>query len=312
MKIQKLGRWVYYFDDNVDLNKDKCGKWMHFFNSNRDSIARICEDAVKYNIVKEAKHSDGEEGVACFYLNYDDIECHKRIIFYFLEKGLIRKTKKGKLYNISFKFDNQTRMGEYGNEFISEITLDKFVDLESGEWIFDKKIVDNPDHLNSALNLYTRLILLVGEQSLEKEKYGSETAKQYITGAFPIHSNVEFSPKSKIPEFWSGNYLPSVIQEKKLLYFVRFKSRFYLLRGKEPFVHCKTSLMYDSRKPLETSDVYNHNDGKYYDCYKSISGKVEQARPILNLVREDFELFKAVYDYCELEILDGCYFDIIT
>ena len=57
------------------------------------------------------------------------------IFDFFLENKLIRRTKTGRLYNISFKFDEQTRAGEYGSDFKAEIKLEKFVDLDTGEWL---------------------------------------------------------------------------------------------------------------------------------------------------------------------------------
>lgn len=54
-------------------------------------------------IVLEAKHSDAEEGVACFYLECDDTETHKKVIQFFLDNDIIQKAKSRKLYNISFK-----------------------------------------------------------------------------------------------------------------------------------------------------------------------------------------------------------------
>ena len=51
---------------------------------------------------------------------------------------MIRKTKKGKLYNISFKHDSQTLAGEYGEDYHPDIKLEEFVNLETGEWIGDK------------------------------------------------------------------------------------------------------------------------------------------------------------------------------
>lgn len=131
--IEKYG-WIYYLGDDVQLDRDKCGKWMYFF-SDKKFVAKICEDAVKKNIVKELKHTDDETGVACFYLNCDDIDTHKKIILYFIENNLISRTKSGRLYNISFKLDNQTRAGEYGDEFKSDIKLSNFVNLNTGEWI---------------------------------------------------------------------------------------------------------------------------------------------------------------------------------
>ena len=54
-----------------------------------------------------------------------------------LDNGLIRKTKSGKLYYISFKYDSQTYAGKYkgGGVFAGEIKLADFVDLESGKFV---------------------------------------------------------------------------------------------------------------------------------------------------------------------------------
>ena len=41
-----------------------------------------------------------DDGVSCFYLNDDDLEGHRRVIEFFIKNDLIRKSKKGKLYNI--------------------------------------------------------------------------------------------------------------------------------------------------------------------------------------------------------------------
>ena len=68
-----------------------------------------------------------------FYLICDDNEGHKRVLSYFVKNDLIWKTKAGKLYNISFKLDDQTRAGEYGFGVHSEIKLEKFVNLNTGE-----------------------------------------------------------------------------------------------------------------------------------------------------------------------------------
>ena len=70
-----------------------------------------------------------------FTYDGDDDAAHRRVIAYFLEKGLIRKTKTGKLYNISFKYDEQTREGQYANDFVAEIKLDQFLNLSTGEWL---------------------------------------------------------------------------------------------------------------------------------------------------------------------------------
>lgn len=134
MKVVSNDAWIYYIGDNVEIDSEKDGKWMYFFNDKKFA-SKICEEAVERNIVSESKHRNAEEGVACFYLNVDDIETHKKIISYFIEKNLIQRTKAGRFYNNSFKLDKQTFAGEYREQFHSEIKLDQFINLDTGEWI---------------------------------------------------------------------------------------------------------------------------------------------------------------------------------
>lgn len=134
MKIVKLGEWVYYLEEEHELLSDEnAGKWMYFFDD-REFAEYICKKAIEEKVVLEAKHSADETGVACFYLNSDDVPGHKKIIEFFLTNNLIRQTKTGKLYNISYKLDKQTRNGEYGEDFKAEIKLDQFLDLITREW----------------------------------------------------------------------------------------------------------------------------------------------------------------------------------
>ena len=76
-----------------------------------------------------------DTGVICFYLNGDDIENHYRVIDFMIQHDLIRMTKSGRYYNNSFKFDNQTRAGEYSTDFEGMIKLNEFINLETGEHI---------------------------------------------------------------------------------------------------------------------------------------------------------------------------------
>ena len=126
--------WIYYVDDEIPhYDSEKCGKWMYFFRDFDPS--NLCKKAIQEHIVKECKHSNYYEGVCCFYLEDDDYDTHKKVIRFFLENNLIRRTKAGSLYNISFKHDVDTINGKYGNEFESDITLDKFLDLKTGKWL---------------------------------------------------------------------------------------------------------------------------------------------------------------------------------
>lgn len=111
------------------------------------------------------------------------------------------------------------------------------------------------------------------------------------------------------PTFWKGNYIPEEAKEFNRYYFVRIKTRFYLKKNKLPFIQIKSSLLYRSTEMLETSDIYNYEDGKYYSYHRDFNGNVVPANVILTLTMTDFELIKEHYDLVDFEILDGCYFD---
>ena len=98
----------------------------------------ICEKAITEKVCYECKCTDieltgAESGVICFYLNGDDIENHHRVIQFMMDNKLIQRTKTGRLYNISFKFDDQTRACEYGDGFESRIKLEQFINLNRDE-----------------------------------------------------------------------------------------------------------------------------------------------------------------------------------
>ena len=149
MTIISNEAWLYFLaDDYQSLEQDSAeiGKWMFFFNINDISlIEEICARAIDEEVVKECKCSnpdgmgtkdfDTSQGVACFYCDYHDEIAHRRILKYFIDNNLIRKTKTGKLYNISFKLDEQTENGEYGRRFVGAIKLSQFVDLSSGQFL---------------------------------------------------------------------------------------------------------------------------------------------------------------------------------
>lgn len=142
MNIINSRGWVFYINGKPEFDPNKIGKWMYFFKEkDKEFATQICKKAIEEKIVLEAKHTADEilkykgTGVACFYIHYDDIDAHKRVLSFFLKNELVLRTKKGHLYDISFKLDNQTLNGQYGNDFSSEIKLSKFIDLESGKWL---------------------------------------------------------------------------------------------------------------------------------------------------------------------------------
>ena len=109
------------------------------------------------------------------------------------------------------------------------------------------------------------------------------------------------------PKFWKGD-IPSEAWKKNRYFFVRIRCRFYLKAGMLPFIQIKHNIKYKSTEMLETSDVYNKKDGKYYHYYKDRDGNIHDTIVELTLTCTDYKLIQEHYKLEDLEILDGCWF----
>ncbi|MBO7697007.1 MAG: hypothetical protein J6T10_30625 [Methanobrevibacter sp.] len=185
---------------------------------------------------------------------------------------------------------------------------------------------------------YKEMFPNVYDIKIDKDKYGCDNAGEYIrrsykggwcylvkgkenkilengitadvNSLYPSMMSSESGNKYPIgtPTFWYGNYIPKWCLDGNHYYFVRIKTRFYLKSNKLPCIQIKHNFMYGSNQWLETSDVYNLKDGKYYQYYRDTQGNLQKATVILTLTMTDFELIKEHYDLIDFEILDGCYF----
>ena len=172
---------------------------------------------------------------------------------------------------------------------------------------------------------------------LDPEIYGSSNADEYIRKSYrggwcylvrgasgKIYKNgTTADVNSLYPSMMhseSGNYYPlgkpcffqKTIPPQALApnryYFVRIRCRFYLKKGKLPFIQIKHNVNYKSTEMLETSDVYNKKDGKYYSQYYDKQGNLHDTIVELTMTCTDFKLFKEHYDLYDFELLDGCWF----
>lgn len=110
------------------------------------------------------------------------------------------------------------------------------------------------------------------------------------------------------PRFWKGNEIPCDALKEGRYFFIRIKTRFYIRPNKLPFVQIKRSLLYKGTEALETSDVYNPHDGRYYTHYRKPDGTLQDTRVELTLTMTDYVLLKEHYELVDFEILDGCWF----
>lgn len=190
-------------------------------------------------------------------------------------------------------------------------------------------------------NLYKNYFPNIYEIPIDADKYGSPTAGDYVKLAYRggwcyvvrgkekrLFSNGTTADVNSLypsmmssesgnfypvgePTFWKGNYIPDEALEPSRYYFVRVRTRFYLREGYLPFIQIKNTLMYRMNEMLETSDVLNRKDGKYYEKYIGFDGSIKDTRVTLTMTMTDYNLFKEHYELVDFEILDGCYFDAL-
>ena len=112
-----------------------------------------------------------------------------------------------------------------------------------------------------------------------------------------------------LPHFWTGNFIPKEAQINNRYFFIRFRTKFYIKRNMLPFIQIKGSWLYKGTEMLETSDVRNPKDGKYYDKYYDKEGRLQDTTVMLTLTCTDYKLFREHYNVKDFEILDGCWFE---
>lgn len=143
----------------------------------------------------------------------------------------------------------------------------------------------------------------------ENRLFGKGTTGD-VNSLYPsvMHSESGSKYPTGKPTFWTGNFIPdSAIADNKY-YFVRIKTRFYIKDGYLPFIQIKGNYLYKSTEMLESSDVYNYDNGEYYPYYIDKDGSIHDTRVELTLTMTDYELIKEHYELVDFEILDGCWF----
>lgn len=108
-----------------------------------------------------------------------------------------------------------------------------------------------------------------------------------------------------MPSFIGKGEVPAWIQNSKTdYYFVRFKCRFWLKAGMLPTVQIKNNWLYNSNEWLETSDIYNKADGKYYNKWEDANGEVHSTVVEFTMTCTDYKLFQEHYNIYDFEPLD--------
>lgn len=144
----QLAQWHLFISKDMKPMKNP-GKWMVFSND-IEYLNMICKEAVLKGIVKESKFTCLNQGTSLpgiFYVDITDIETHKNVVKYLIEKGAIARTKKGLYYNIAYKLDEQTRNNEYNTSFTAKLNLSNIINLVTGEIKPDEEIRNAIDNI---------------------------------------------------------------------------------------------------------------------------------------------------------------------
>ncbi|EPT1453043.1 hypothetical protein ACVOZ6_004698 [Escherichia coli] len=128
----QLGGWQHYIAHSGVKPHPNAGKWCVYFYG-QDYARQVCERAIEEGVTQACKHNAADSGMLIFFAEMTDRAAVKRIAQWLIDNDLIRKTGKGKLYNIAFKSDEQTAAGEYGKNFEAEIKLGDLFDLTTGK-----------------------------------------------------------------------------------------------------------------------------------------------------------------------------------
>lgn len=155
-----------------------------------------------------------------------------------------------------------------------------------------------------------------------EDRFGSKNADMYLSKGLPMHCEINYDLTGKDAVFWKGARIPA--KAKNNFYVIRIETMFDVKDGCEPFVRYREQDL--MRVPflqgtdnhhnsitkgwtiLSTSDVYDRATNKYYNQYYDDNHKVVDAKVILTLGKEDYELFQENYNIRYLKVLDGCYF----
>ncbi|MUV38772.1 hypothetical protein JNUCC1_02643 [Lentibacillus sp. JNUCC-1] len=148
----RLGGWCYYGVNTAQnpafKDTDHVGKFMTFGKGDiSNDTQEIILKAIKQGVTPLIKHTDPEtqevnsyakdaskDDWVIIWYSTDEDKHLKGLAKFLIDHGLVRKTKTGRYYNISFKYDTQTQKGEYGEQFKPPIALKDLMDLNTGEF----------------------------------------------------------------------------------------------------------------------------------------------------------------------------------
>ncbi|MED1012110.1 hypothetical protein [Bacillus mycoides] len=143
VSVRRRG-WCWY-GTGTFKETDNVGKFVMVVKDDISSeMQELIIKAIEQGITTLVKHTDPDTAgfnpfvkdgsLAIMWYSTDEKENLKKLAKFLIDHGLVPKNKNGNYRNISFKYDEQTRNGEYGEEFKASISLKDLMDVATGEF----------------------------------------------------------------------------------------------------------------------------------------------------------------------------------
>ena len=140
IEIYDLASWTFVERDSVIQDFD--GFWQIYAPKEfTEELIQYLADAISDGALESCRVDTSyqlDTTVCLLHCNSKDRNAMKDILKYLMATNKIPKTKAGKLYNISYKFNAQSQAGLTGDKFVALIKLEDFVDLYTGEFLDEK------------------------------------------------------------------------------------------------------------------------------------------------------------------------------
>lgn len=143
MQIYRKGGWTRYHNTelwNISSLKD-CGKWTVTWET-RSQAKKYAILAIEEGVTNYVKHTLGEGGAMCFYVSGTDYAGHLKTLNFLINNNLLTLDSNYNYKDISFKFNSQSWMKEYGDPFAGMIKLSDFINLTNGKFLQKPNIDD--------------------------------------------------------------------------------------------------------------------------------------------------------------------------
>mgnify|MGYP001742377701 FL=1 len=140
IEIYDLANWTFVERDPVIQEFD--GFWQIYAPKEfTEELIQYLADAISDGALESGRVDTSyqrDTTVCLLHCLSTDRNMMKRVLRYMIDTNKVQKTKSGRLYNISYKFNAQSQASLTGDKFVALIKLEDYVDLHTGKFLDEK------------------------------------------------------------------------------------------------------------------------------------------------------------------------------